>query len=297
MDKFDKWLYFRTVTDEDNEDGTDDVLCVPASSMVAIAPTSDTTVTLTFKSVANSHKGSLRDEQFSHDTVVLTVDQGKTFEAISGIVQAINSSGRNDDGFIVIADDCTVAFGGAAGSLTTSYIHPNITACGAITVQAATKNSGMPDPIHWGGSAAPTAISDSLALSVNTRYQSIAGAAAMTLPSAAAGNPGDWITVFYNTAMTNGVAHSYTTTTDTQYSPASTISTDRGSNTTRVPTSHIADQSTDNVITITGATHGDGGKGTYAKFLNMTGQANGWACEVYVTGQGDGTAAATATFS
>ena len=38
MDKNDKWLYFRTVTDEDNEDGADDVLCVPASSMVSIAP-------------------------------------------------------------------------------------------------------------------------------------------------------------------------------------------------------------------------------------------------------------------
>ena len=53
MDKFDKWLYFRTVADEDNEDGLDDVLCVPASSMVCITPTSDTAITMSFKSTLN----------------------------------------------------------------------------------------------------------------------------------------------------------------------------------------------------------------------------------------------------
>ena len=41
-------------------------------------------------------------------------------------------------------------------------------------------------------------------LSVNTHYvASTATALAMTIPSAAAGNIGDWITVFYTTAITN----------------------------------------------------------------------------------------------
>ena len=292
MDKFDKWLYFRTVTDEDNEDGTDDVLCVPASSMVAIAPTSDTTITMTFKSVANSHRGNLRDEQFSHDTAVLTVNQGKTFEAMAGIIQAINSSGRNDDGFIVIADDCTVAYGGAAGSLSTSYIHPDITACGAITVQSATKNSGMPDPIHWGGTVAMTNIS-ATELSVNTRYQSVATATAMTLPAAADGNPGDWITVYYNVAIGAGNAHTYTTTTDTLYNLGSTLTRIGGG---VASTSDIA-VAADNVITITGHANGDGGVGTTVKFLNVTGALNGWAAEVVTTNQGDGSQAGTIAFS
>jgi len=293
--KNDKWLYFRTVTDEDNENGADDVLCVPASSMVSIAPNSDTSVLMRFANVKNSHKRTYREDALEHDSVVLTVDQGKTFEAIAGIVQAINSSARNDDGFLVIADDATVAYGGAAGSLTASYIHPNITACGVINVKDAEKTGGIAEPVHFTGTGAMTNIS-ATTLSVNTRYQSIAAATAMTIPSAADGQAGDWITVFYNTAIGNGNAHTYTTTTDTNYGVGSTIRTNRGSHADRVPTSDIA-VTDDNIITITGATNGDGGKGTLIKFVNTTGATNGWAADVYVTDQGSGVTAATAAFS
>ena len=150
MDKFDKWLYFRTVPDMANDDGdtasaatSPTSLCVPASSMVSIAPTSDTTITMSFEPVRVSHDtydGNMSSPGGNHDTVVLTVDQGKTFEAMAGIVQAINSYKRIRDGFIVIADDC-VTTDGAAGSvpaadttILSEYIHPSITACGAITV-------------------------------------------------------------------------------------------------------------------------------------------------------------------
>ena len=295
MDKNDKWLYFRTVTDEDNEDGADDVLCVPASSMVSIAPNSDTSVLMRFMQVKNSPKRTYRDDQVEHDSVVLNVDQGKTFEAMAGIVQAINSSARNDDGFIVVADDCTVAFGGAAGSLSASYIHPNIVSCGAINVKDAVRDSGIQEPVHFLGTAAMTNIS-ATALSVNTRYQSIAAATAMTIPSAASTKAGDWITVFYNTAIGNGNAHTYTTTTDTAYGLGSTIRTNRGSHADRIPTTDIA-VADDNIITITGATNGDGGKGTIVKFVNTTGATNGWSADVYVTDQGSGVTAATAAFS
>ena len=150
MDKLDKWLYFRTVPDMANDDGdtasaatSPTSLCVPASSMVSIAPTSDTTITMSFEPVRVSHDtydGNMSSPGGNHDTVVLTVDQGKTFEAMAGIVQAINSYKRIRDGFIVIADDC-VTTDGAAGSvpaadttILSEYIHPSITACGAITV-------------------------------------------------------------------------------------------------------------------------------------------------------------------
>jgi len=293
--KNDKWLYFRTVADEDNENGADDVLCVPASSMVSIAPNSDTSVLMRFAVVKNSHKRTYRDDQVEHDSVVLNVDQGKTFEVIAGIVQTINSSARNDDGFIVVADDATVAFGGAAGSLEASYIHHNITSCGVITCKAVERIGGLIEPTHFTGTSAMTNISAGV-LAVNTRYQSIAAATAMTLPSAAATKAGDWITVYYNVAIGNTNAHTYTTTTDAQYGPGSTIRTNRGSHADRVPTSDIA-VTDDNIITITGATNGDGGKGTLIKFINTTGATNGWAADVYVTDQGSGVTAATAAFS
>ena len=58
----DKYLYFRAVDDEDNDDGdtasagtSPTSLCIPASSLVSIAPTSDTTVTLSFQAARTSH--------------------------------------------------------------------------------------------------------------------------------------------------------------------------------------------------------------------------------------------------
>ena len=118
----------------------------------------------------------------------------------------------------------------------------------------------------------------------------------MTIPSAAAGKAGDWITVVYYVAAGNTNAHTYTTTTDTAYALGSTIRTNRGSHADRIPLLDISEAG-DNVITITGATAGDGGLGTYLKFVNLTGAAQGWAAEVYVTDQGDGVTAATAAFS
>ena len=146
MDKFDKWLYFRTVADMANDDGdtgSDKIaptsLCVPASSMVAITPASDTTITMSFKSVRLSHDaytGNMSSPG-NIDTVVLTVDQGKTFEVMSRIIQAISSSKRSDNGFIVIADDCTTTDSATTAlndkTIAAQYIHPSITAVGNIT--------------------------------------------------------------------------------------------------------------------------------------------------------------------
>ena len=61
-------------------------------------------------------------------------------------------------------------------------------------------------------------------LSLNTHYvASTATALAMTIPSAADGDAGDWISVFYTTAINNGAAQTFTTTTDTAYALGSTI--------------------------------------------------------------------------
>ena len=287
-------LFFRDQADEANIDGIDDQLCIPAKNLVGISPASDTTLTLTFESVknnANSH-----NEMVAHDTVVLTVQEGDLFEAMEGILQAINSNPHHD-GFLVIADECATTDSATSAladlTIATEYVHPSIQGVASINNKAATYSARMPD---FGiGNAEPTNIS-ATALSVNTHYQSIAAATAMTIPSAAAGKAGDWITVIYDVAIGNTNAHTYTTTTDTAYALGSTIRTNRGSHVDRIPLLDIS-EAADNVITITGATAGDGGLGTYLKFVNLTGAAQGWAAEVYVTDQGDGVTAATAAFS
>jgi len=138
----------------------------------------------------------------------------------------------------------------------------------------------------------PTDIS-ATELSVNTHYKSIAAATAMTIPSAAAGDIGDFITVFYGLAINNAAAHTYTTTTDTAFALGSTA--------VRVGAvvASVGDlaAASDNTLTITGATNGDGGAGTTVKFVNMTGALNGWAVEAVTLNQGNGSSAGTIAFS
>jgi hypothetical protein len=142
------------------------------------------------------------------------------------------------------------------------------------------------------GTVAPTNIS-ATALSVNTRYNSIAAATAMTIPSAAAGAIGDWITVFYGVAAGNGNAHTYTTTTDTAYTLGSTAQRVGGGVASTADISVAAD----NVLTITGHTNGDGGLGTIVRFVNTTGAAQGWSVEAITYGAGTNAQAGTIAFS
>jgi len=147
MDKFDKWLYFRTVADMANDDGdtgsanlAPTSLCVPASGFVGIHPVTDTTVCMTFES-HRIRKMNGRMGTGSHmgatDEVILTINQGKIAEAMKGIVQAINGYSRAKNGFLVIADDCATTDSATTAlndqTISTQYIHPDITGVGAIT--------------------------------------------------------------------------------------------------------------------------------------------------------------------
>ena len=295
-----KWLYFRTVADEDNDDGdtasagtSPTSLCVAARDMLSIHPASDTSVQLNFRSVRNSHDVHV-DLSQGVDTVVLNTDQGKTFEVMNTILQHINAFPHHD-GFIVVADDVTTNY--ADATVVAKYIDNNINSCGAITC-AAKKSQGRLPSLGMGAKAMTSITATTL--SVNTAY---AGATAtnlaMEMPSAAAGNAGDWITVLYSTAITSGQAHTYTTTTDTAYALGSIIRSLPGADdndSTRPGRVDVA-AAADNIITLTGLTDGDGGIGTYLKFVNVTGETNGWACEVEVVHRDKGNAAGTAAFS
>ena len=104
-----RYLYFNT-----NAGDEADVLCIPAKQIVGMDIDANTSIDLYFNDLggADSNDGK----------VVLTVDAGKTKEVADAIVQAINFS---SDPFVVIGDD-----------FQSEYIHPNLTAVGAITLQA-----------------------------------------------------------------------------------------------------------------------------------------------------------------
>ena len=225
MDKLDKWLYFRTVADMANDDrdtasaGTSPTsLCVPASSMVSVAPTSDTTITMTFNSARTSHANvdsrHNKSKGYNHDTVVLTVTQGKTFEAMAGIIQAINSSKRSDDGFIVIADDC-VTTDGAAGSspaadttIAAQYIHENITACGAITCGAQPYHGSYGIHEYYEIVSPATADNNDVAasLSVKLPAQAVLLGAAITSVEKAGSDHGLMALEYHNAAIADDAA-------------------------------------------------------------------------------------------
>jgi len=288
-------LFFRTVANDDATDGIDDAVCLPASSLRSISPTSDTAVTMYFDSVKRN--SAIHSDTIVMDSVVLNVTQGDTLEVCNELVRIVNSN-PHSDGFIVIADDMTTTDSAVTAldnqTRTAKYAHPSIGSCGNITIGAATYNARFMD--FGVGTAAPTNMS-ATELSVNTQYQSIAAATAMTLPSAATGKAGDWINVYYNVAAGNTNAHTYTThSDDSMYAPGSTIRTSSGSGASRVPTSDVS-VAADNVITITGDTNGDGGVGTYVRFVNVSGDTLGWAADVFVGTHGTGVEAATAAFS
>ena len=125
-------LFFRDQADEANVDGIDDQLCIPAKNLVGISPASDTTLTLTFESVKNNTNS--HNEMVAHDTVVLTVQEGDLFEAMEGILQAINSNPHHD-GFLVIADDCATT-DSATAALANLTIATNRAAIGLVYVNA-----------------------------------------------------------------------------------------------------------------------------------------------------------------
>jgi len=137
----DKYFYFRTQADQDNDDGIDDSLCLPVRQIRSMNPSSDTAITITFDSVYNTSTDG-DNEVVIGDTVVLNINQGKAKEVLERLVEVINSSyPAYSDGFITVADDVTTTYltSSAAADETVSaqYIHPDITSCGAITIAAA----------------------------------------------------------------------------------------------------------------------------------------------------------------
>ena len=127
-----KYLYFRSEVDEDNQGGVGAVsgggstLLVPASKLTGMLPTSNTNLRLTFESVKNA--APYGDQgQTTSDIVDLTIANHKHKEVMDAILNKING-GTHTDGFIVVADD-VVTFVDGTTRASGEYIHGSISAC------------------------------------------------------------------------------------------------------------------------------------------------------------------------
>ena len=134
-----KYLYFRAVTDQDSDDGSDDSLYIPAKRVTGLVPTSATVLTIFFESVLNESGNAIGDdEDVISDSVAITCTQGKVKEVMRTIVAAINSNHLYSDGVIVVADDVTTTHETSTASadetVVGKYLHPAITACGAPSI-------------------------------------------------------------------------------------------------------------------------------------------------------------------
>ena len=286
-----KMLFFRTQADEANVDGIDDQLCIRADRLVSISPASATTVDMLFHSVKNNIL--MNNDQLSYDKVTLTVTQGDIQEVMDALVAKINSY-PHSNGFIVIADDCATTDSATTAldnqTLSTVYAHPSISGIASITIADKLYSQAISSNTPGMGNAAPTAIAAG-ALALNTHYTNNETAAkAYTIPSAIDGKAGDWITVTYIADIGNTNAHTYTVTTDTQFTLGSLVVNGGGSRSGKVDVS-VAD---DDEVLITGASNGDGGIGTTLRCVNKTGTTNGWSVVANVETQGNGTTAAAA---
>ena len=128
-------LYFRSVADEDNDDGAESAatnltsLLIPASRLRWMNPTSDTALTLYFDSIKNTEGADDQaDEITIADSVVLAVNTNSHREVMAGIIQAINGS---KNGVVVVADTVTTNVAGT--TVDKVFVHGDITGFGGYT--------------------------------------------------------------------------------------------------------------------------------------------------------------------
>ena len=131
---YEKYLYFRTQADEDDDDGGADSAMFPLSSLTGIHVTAAAAITLFFKPVIKAPQNEGADSFTNNDSVILNVTEGTAFEVQRDLVQHFNG-GPHNDGFLVVADDMTTLLDDTTRSAV--YLVNNITSCGAITIGAA----------------------------------------------------------------------------------------------------------------------------------------------------------------
>ena len=139
----DVMLYFRSVADEGNDDGTESAatnltsLLIPASRLRWMNPVSNTTLTMYFDSIKNAEGADNTDTEVTiSDSVTLTIKSNQAREVMNGIVAAINNSST---GLIVVADDRTTNH--ADETVSARYLLPEITGIATDAIVCAAAHS------------------------------------------------------------------------------------------------------------------------------------------------------------
>jgi|7_EtaG_2_1085326.scaffolds.fasta_scaffold12565_3 hypothetical protein len=145
----DKWLYFRNVTDVDDDDGAPGSdfnvatsLMVPASRVINMFPISDTLLRIYLKPIKDADSAGSRykrSEAPDKNSVDIHVTANKHKEVMQSIISAINSPSR--DSFIVIADDVVTDVD--ENTITAEVIDNRISQCGTVGVKMTPQGYGM----------------------------------------------------------------------------------------------------------------------------------------------------------
>ena len=213
--KVKKWLYFRTVADEDNDsidtttlakNSSPPSICVPADGIRGMSPVSDTVLRINIENtkVYEDATSSQRTAYTGSDYVELNVTAGKIFEVIETISMAINASQRHNDGFIVVADDATTLYDNTTTAAT--YLSPHITSCGTIGSFNQPQGVGMHE--YYEVVTPMTADDNDVAASLTIKLpaQAIVLEAAMTSLTLATSNHGSVALELWSAAIADDAA-------------------------------------------------------------------------------------------
>ena len=131
-----KYLYFRTDADEDDDAASTDSATFLLSRLTGMHPTADAAITLFFEPTIPYLAAAEADQFANCDSVILNVTEGTAFEVMRDLATAFaGGSGALQVPFLTVADDMTTLLDDTTRAAI--YLVPNITSCGAIAVTAA----------------------------------------------------------------------------------------------------------------------------------------------------------------
>ena len=206
-----KWLYFRSVTDTDDDDGrgTDinkgTSLMVNADRLVSMQPSADTTLTVHFESVKHlKNHGNNRTHSPTDDRVRLTIAANTHESVMESITEAITSPSGNS--FIDVVDLVTTLYDESTRTVT--KINKNISNAD-INIYKTQQGIGMHEYFEVVTPAAGTTddTNDVVAsLNMYLPAQCILLEAAMVTHSLAGSNHGLVALEFHNAAVADDAA-------------------------------------------------------------------------------------------
>ena len=129
-----KYLYFRTVADEDDDDASVDSGTFLLSRLTGMHPTATAAITLFFEPQIPFLAAAETDHFANADSVVLNITEGTAFEVMRDLSLQFEGNPHQQP-FLTVADDMTTNLDNSTRDAV--YLVPNITSCGAIVVTAA----------------------------------------------------------------------------------------------------------------------------------------------------------------